>query len=58
MQLSRRQDEDIKSRYREEDGVACIDILLVNILQLFDRRDPSPFREKDLDRKTNHLKCH
>jgi hypothetical protein len=37
------------SRYRQEDEVYCIDIFLTNMLQLFDRRDPSPFREKDLD---------
>lgn len=36
-------------RYRQEDGVFCIDLFLTNLLQLFDRRDPSPFREKDLD---------
>lgn len=37
------------NRYREEDGVYCIDIALSSILQLFDRKDPSPFKEKDLD---------
>lgn len=37
------------NRYRQEDGVYCIDIFLTSILQLFDRRDPSPFKEKDLD---------
>lgn len=36
-------------RYREENGVYCIDIYLTSSYQLFDRRDPSPFREKDLD---------
>jgi hypothetical protein len=38
-----------KSRYRQEHEYYCIDIFLTNILQLFDRIDPSPFREKDLD---------
>lgn len=37
------------NRYRQEDGTYCIDIFLTSILQLFDRRDPSPFKEKDLD---------
>lgn len=38
-----------KTRYRQEDGFFCIDIFLNSLMQLFDRRDPSPFREKDLD---------
>lgn len=38
-----------KARYREENGTYCIDIFLMSSYQLFDRRDPSPFREKDLD---------
>lgn len=37
------------TRYRQENGIYCIDILLTSILQLFDRKDPSPFKEKDLD---------
>lgn len=37
------------NRYRQEDNVFCIDIALSSILQLFDRKDPSPFKEKDLD---------
>jgi hypothetical protein len=37
------------NRYRTEDEYHCIDIFLSSILQLFDRRDPSPFKEKDLD---------
>ena len=36
-------------RYRQENDTYCIDIYLTSILQLFDRRDPSPFKEKDLD---------
>lgn len=37
------------SRYRREDDFYCIDIALNSLLQLFDGRDPSPFKEKDLD---------
>lgn len=36
-------------RYRLEDGVRCIDVRLNTIDQLFDNRDPAPFRERDLD---------
>lgn len=36
-------------RYRMEDGRACIDIRLTTARQLFDLRDPAPFRERDLD---------
>lgn len=35
--------------YRIEDGASCIDVQLGNIEQLFDNRDPAPFRERDLD---------
>ncbi|MFT3698028.1 MAG: hypothetical protein QM831_33110 [Kofleriaceae bacterium] len=35
--------------YRVEDGASCIDVRLGNIEQLFDNRDPAPFRERDLD---------
>ena len=35
--------------YRIEDGMACIDIKLRTAQQLFDGRDPAPFRERDLD---------
>jgi hypothetical protein len=37
------------SRYRSEDGVPCIDIKLQTVEQIFDNRDPAPFRERDLD---------
>ncbi len=37
------------SRYRIEDGVPCIDVQAQQIEQLFDNRDPAPFRERDLD---------
>ncbi|MFN2376787.1 MAG: hypothetical protein ABR538_09635 [Candidatus Binatia bacterium] len=36
-------------RYRVEGDRTCIDIRLNTSQQLFDRRDPSPFRERDLD---------
>lgn len=37
------------SRYRLEEGVSCVDVKINNIEQLFDNRDPAPFRERDLD---------
>ena len=37
------------TRYRVEEGKACIDIRLKSSQQLFDGRDPAPFRERDLD---------
>jgi hypothetical protein len=36
-------------RYRIEDGRHCVDIRLNTVDQLFDNRDPAPFRERDLD---------
>jgi hypothetical protein len=36
-------------RYRAEHGEHCIDLRLASIEQLFDNRDPAPFRERDLD---------
>lgn len=36
-------------RYRVENGKTCIDIRLKTAHQLFDGRDPAPFRERDLD---------
>jgi hypothetical protein len=38
-----------QDRYRVEQGVPCIDIKLQTVEQLFDNRDPAPFRERDLD---------
>ena len=38
-----------RPRYRVEDGLWCIDIKVRQARQLFDSRDPSPFRERDLD---------
>jgi len=36
-------------RYRLDDGKACVEIKLKTAQQLFDSRDPAPFRERDLD---------
>lgn len=36
-------------RYRDEGGKHCVDLRLRNERQLFDARDPAPFRERDLD---------
>jgi hypothetical protein len=38
-----------RSRYRVEDGRSCIDLKVKQSRQLFDTRDPAPFRERDLD---------
>jgi hypothetical protein len=38
-----------KLRYRLESGQPCVDVRIDSIDQLFDNRDPSPFRERDLD---------
>lgn len=38
-----------KPRYRVEGERTCIDIRLHSTQQLFDGRDPAPFRERDLD---------
>jgi hypothetical protein len=38
-----------RPRYRLEDGRSCIDVQLKTSRQLFDGRDPAPFRERDLD---------
>lgn len=37
------------TRYRVEHGRSCIDLTVRNSRQLFDGRDPAPFRERDLD---------
>jgi hypothetical protein len=36
-------------RYREEQGEACIDVRTAAIENVFDLRDPAPFRNRDLD---------
>jgi hypothetical protein len=38
-----------RARYRVEDGSSCIDLNVRHSRQLFDGRDPAPFRERDLD---------
>jgi hypothetical protein len=38
-----------KTRYRTEGDFTCIDMVTKTAQQLFDMRDPSPFRERDLD---------
>lgn len=38
-----------RRRYRTENGRTCIDLEVKHSQQLFDRRDPAPFRERDLD---------
>ncbi len=37
------------SRYRLENGEPCVDVKIATREQLFDTRDPAPFRERDLD---------
>lgn len=39
----------VQSRYRTDAGKACIDLRVQTAAQLFDGRDPAPFRERDLD---------
>ena len=41
--------KQVRTPYRIEDGRVCIDIRLHTARQLFDCRDPAPFRERDLD---------
>ena len=41
--------DEISPRYRIEGGKTCIDIRLKSAHQLFDTRDPAPFRERDLE---------
>ena len=38
-----------RPRYRVEDGRMCIDIKVRHSGQIFDGRDPAPFRDRDLD---------
>ena len=38
-----------KSRYRLEDGQPILDVRVESMGQLFDNRDPAPFRDRDLD---------
>lgn len=36
-------------RYRTEQGEPCVDVRVGHVEQLFDHRDPAPFRGRDLD---------
>ena len=45
------------SRYRIEGDRTCIDIRLRSVGQLFDGRDPAPFRERDLDQNAVDYIC-
>ena len=38
-----------RTRYRSENGRSCIDLNIRQSRQLFDGRDPAPFKERDLD---------
>lgn len=38
-----------RGRYRREDGKVIIEVAVKNSRQLFNVRDPAPFRERDLD---------
>jgi hypothetical protein len=40
---------DERALYRAEEGKACIDLHVRSAEQLFDWRDPAPFRQRDLD---------
>lgn len=39
----------MKTRYKHVEGKPLIEVRIKNALQLFDVRDPAPFRERDLD---------
>jgi hypothetical protein len=49
--------ETKRSRYRIEGDRTCIDIRLRSAQQLFDGRDPAPFRERDLDEDAIDYVC-
>jgi len=49
LHLRHLKDRSNSSRYRLEAGVPCVDVKINSIEQLFDNRDPAPFRERDLD---------
>ncbi len=42
-------DDQDSSRYKTEDGKIVIEVAIKNSRQLFNERDPAPFRERDLD---------
>ena len=37
------------TRYRIEEGAPIIDVRVRTVEQMFDNRDPAPFRDRDLD---------
>lgn len=39
----------MKPRYRTQDGADLIEVNIRGIQQIFDSRDPAPFRDRDLD---------
>ncbi len=39
----------VRGRYRREDGKVVIEVALTEGRQIFNARDPAPFRERDLD---------
>jgi hypothetical protein len=39
----------LTSRYRLENGQPILDVRVASMEQLFDNRDPAPFRDRDLD---------
>ncbi|QDK36461.1 hypothetical protein [Bdellovibrio sp. NC01] len=46
-------------RYKIENGLQIIEIKVSDVKQLFDLRDPAPFREKDLDENfTRYLEAY
>lgn len=48
--VTRRTPMATRARYRVEAGRSCIDLIIRYSRQLFDGRDPAPFRERDLDK--------
>jgi hypothetical protein len=42
-------DDQPHTRYRIEGGVPSIDVRVADVDQIFDKRDPAPFRSRDLD---------
>lgn len=41
--------DPVSRRYRTQDGKSLIEVRVRSALQLFDARDPAPFRDRDLD---------
>jgi hypothetical protein len=47
--MGRSRNLTVQPRYRVERGEPCVDVKIGSIEQLFDNRDPAPFRGRDLD---------